>query len=377
MRSKLPYIAAIVFLFAGCGKKAEVEEEVLRPVRYTVVKSGSSISSVHFSGVAQSANQSNLSFRVAGNVINVNVKEGQRVSKGQVLAQLDATDYRVQLEQSQANLKQAEVSYQGVESQVQVALSNYRRVESLYENNSVSLSEFEQAKNNYENARAQVEASAAAIAAARTAVNAASNQVSYTTLTAPYEGIIQKVEVDVNERVMAGKVVMIINGEGETEVSVGIPESVINEVKEGMNAITTYPALPNMELRGVVSEIGFDPDNASTYPVTIEITDEDERIKPGMAARVRFTFSGKKPEKSEDPVIPAKAVAEDNIGIFVFKLEDNGDGTATAKRTDVTVGELTEDGFEINEGLENGDLIATAGLKTLLNGMKVKLMDRE
>jgi RND family efflux transporter MFP subunit len=378
MRSPLLLLLIIGLLFTACKQKVEVQEEILRPVRYTIVASGTSISSSEFSGVTQSANQSNLSFRVSGNIIGLNAKEGQTVKKGQLLATLDAIDYKVQLEQSQANLKQAEVSYQGVESQVAVALSNYKRVESLYENNSVSLSEFEQAKNNYENAKAQLEAAQAQIAAARAAANAAGNQVSYTYLNAPYDGIIQQVSVDLNERVMAGKTLMIINGEGKNEVAVGIPESFINEVNKEMAASVTFPALRNIELPGTVSEIGFDPNNASTYPVTISINREDGRIKPGMAARVKFSFDrAATGDMADHPVVPARAIGEDHIGHFVFLLEEQDDGSALVARQDISIGELTEDGFEITEGLDNGDLIATAGMKTLLDGMKVKLMDPE
>jgi len=376
MRTSLITALCFLLILSGCKQKEEVAEEVLRPVRYVQVTSGGGASSNEFSGVAQSANQSNLSFKVAGNINTLSVKEGQSVKKGQLLASMDATDYRVSQEQSQANLKQAEVSYQGVLSQVEVALSNYRRVESLYENNSVSLSEFEQAKNSYENSKAQLEASQAQIDAARAAANATGNQVSYTALRAPYDGIIQQVNVDLNERVMAGTTVFIIDAEGKTEVAVGIPESFINKVSKGQNVSVTYPAVPGKKHTGDISEIGFDPQNASTYPVTIALNDADAGIKPGMAARVLFIFEkeGESAAIAVSPVVPAKAIGEDHLGRFVFILEDQGNETAIVKRQDVVTGELTQEGFEISEGVSNGDLVATAGLKTLLNGMKVKLL---
>ena len=107
MRNSIILSMIILLIFSGCKQKQEVVEEALRPVRYVQVRSGNSATSNEFSGVAQSANQSNLSFRVSGNITALDVKEGETVRRGQLLASIDAIDYIVQLEQNQANLKQA------------------------------------------------------------------------------------------------------------------------------------------------------------------------------------------------------------------------------------------------------------------------------
>ena len=95
-----------------------------------------------------------------------------------------------------------------------------------------------------------------------------------------------------------------------------------------------------------------------------------EQLRPGMAAEVLFNFG----ETGESLYLPPDGVGEDSEGNFVFVLEKSGEDTATAKKQKIVVGPLTEKGFTLEEGLEEGDCIATSGLQILLDGMEVKLM---
>jgi multidrug efflux system membrane fusion protein len=91
-----------------------------------------------------------------------------------------------------------------------------------------------------------------------------------------------------------------------------------------------------------------------------------------MAANVTFDFASE--NQSEYLIVAARAIGEDQDGNFAFVLEQEND-YYVAKRTTLKIGQLTPQGFEVLEGLEEGQLIVTAGLQTLLNGMKVKLFD--
>lgn len=366
----------IAALFVGCKKKAEVVvEEKIRAVKFANVKSAYTTTSNEFSGVSESGKQSNLSFRVTGNLRTLSVEEGDKVRRGQSLASIDPTDYKVQLEQAQANLKQAEVSYQGVQSQVTLAQSSYKRIESLYENNSVSLSEFENAKTQYENAKAQLDASQAQIDAARAAVNASKNQVSYAFLSAPYSGTIQQINVEVNELVPAGNPVMVIGSSGQIQVSVGIPEIYISQVKKGQKVDVQFSSIGDKVLKGTINEIGYNTENAATYPVKVLMDKTNDALRPGMAARVKFNFDTHKANSNQTyPMVPAEAVGQDANGNYVFVLEEDGANRKVKKQT-VSIGKLTQQGYEITGGLQGNEVVATAGLKSLLNGMTVKLME--
>ncbi|MCB9267813.1 MAG: efflux RND transporter periplasmic adaptor subunit [Lewinellaceae bacterium] len=373
MRYTLPFLFCLALL-AACSdaEKEAAAEEALRPVRYGQVMSSGGGIGQSFSGRAQSSKEAQLSFKVNGTINRLFVKIGDRVKPGQPIAALDAVDYRVQYEQAVANLKSAETQIKSSQSQLITARSNYQRVETLFENNSVSLSEFEQAKANMEAAESQHNAALAQVTAAQKQVESARNQVAYAQLKAPFAGIITAVNVEENEMAGAGSPIAALSALARPEVSVGVPEVFITRISRGQKVEIRFSTLPGQPFTGTVTEVGFSASGSSTYPVIIGLDNPGEDIRPGMAADVRFQF---KPEEKEGYLVaPVQAIGEGSDGRFVFLLEKDGEAYKVKKQM-VTVGELRNNGFEITDGLQAGDLVATAGLNSLLGGMRVALKE--
>ena len=139
----------LVLALSACGGENEVDqsdEVSLRPVRYQTIGFAQNGAQHTYSGVAQADQLSKLSFRVGGTIRSVNVKLGDRVRRGQLIATIDPSDYSIQADQAVASEKGAEANLQSAETQLINARSTYQRIEKLYENNSVPLSDFEQAK---------------------------------------------------------------------------------------------------------------------------------------------------------------------------------------------------------------------------------------
>ena len=178
--------------------------------------------------------------------------------------------------------------------------------------------------------------------------------------------------VEENELVNSGTPIATLSAEDKPEVQVGVPEVFISSIKRGQKVGIGFSVLPNQVFSGSVSEIGFSAGDASTYPVIISIDDANENILPGMAATANFQFDQKADEK-QYIIAPVKSIGEGPDGNFVFKLEKTGENHV-AKKQIVQVGSLLPSGFEITAGLTEGDIVATAGLKTLLDGMEVKLL---
>lgn len=361
-------------LFVACGEETKpVVEETIRPVKFgEIIMSGDALVET-FSGSAQSSKESKVSFKVGGTLTRLNVKVGDLVRSGQLLAKIDQTDYSVQYQQSVANNKSSETQIQSAKSQLVNSKATYQRIEKLYENNSVSISEFEQAKSALELAEASYNAALAQANAAEKQVESAQNQVRYSNLLAPFSGIITAVMVEENELVASGTPIATVSAMGKPEISVGIPEVFISKVKKDQMVNVVFSSLPDQTFTGKVYEVGFSSLGGSTYPVTVRIDRPTKDIRPGMTADVRFNFSsgGKEVQKM---VAPTAAVGEDNQGHFVFGLVKEGANYIAKKKT-IQIGVLTTAGFEIKSGLSNGDLVATAGLNTLLDGMKVRLME--
>ena len=368
-------LCLILPLFFACGGgEAETTTEIIRPVRFgKVVKIGGAETHT-FSGSAQSSKSVDLSFRVAGTITSLKVKLGDFVKAGQTIAVLDATDYNIQYEQAVANKKSAETQIKSAQTSLITAKSTYERIEKLYENNSVPLSEYEQAKSAYEGAKSQYDAAQAQGTASEKQVEASKNQVVYARLKAPFSGVITQLNVEENELVNSGMPVAVLIAAGTPEVNVGLPEIFINKVKKGQKVGIHFSVLPESDFEGMVTEIAFSSANASTYPVVLEILKPTEDIRPGMAASVTFNFDE---ESSEETflVTPVKSVGEDAQGNFVFLLEKQDDSVFKATRKSIEIGQLLGQGFEVKSGLSEEDLVATAGLQSLLDGMRVRLFE--
>jgi RND family efflux transporter MFP subunit len=373
MKYILHFITAMTLLVSCSKKEAPAVVESIRPVRYEkVISTGMGINNT-FSGTCQSDKEATMSFKVAGKVSTISVEVGDRVKKGAVIAVMDAVDYSITYDQAIDQLKGAKTKQESAETQRIANKSNYERVEKLYENNSVSVSEYEQAKAAYNVSVSQYEAAVSQVSTAMKQVEAAKNQVGYTRLTAPFDGIVTGVYIAENELVGSGSPIVSISAEGRPEVKVGIPETVIADIAKGQKVNIRFSTFPDENFVGRVKEVAYSSNNTSTFPVTIAIEKPSVKIRPGMAASVTFS-NGAGHAARPVLVAPVKGIGQGPDGNFAFVIEQSGEHY-TVKKTGVQVGELLPKGFEIKSGLKEGDMVATAGLKSLLDGLKVSLME--
>ncbi len=348
----------IVLLLMSCGEKEVKEEVVLRPVKYSEVSYLGGDKTRQFSGTAKTEKIVNLSFRSSGIITKLDMKLGQKVKKGQLLGTLDNVSARLSYESSIESKNSSE-------SQMNTAKLNLNRIRTLYEKGSSSLSDYEAAKNSYRTAVASFESAIRSVAIQQ-------DQIQFGYLYAPEDGAIGSVSAEVDENVSPGQAIGILNAGTAIEISLGLPESVINSVKKDMKVSVSFTAIEDQTFKAVITEVAPALDsNTSTYPITVMVTDSDERIKSGMAANVLFEFVNKDLTK-DVIVVPASAVGEDGKGRFVFLVEGDSN-KATVKKQAITIGSLTPEGFKVESGLKIGQKIATAGLQTLLDGQEVKL----
>ena len=345
------------FILAACGKDEPPTEEILRPVRSLLIeKKSSAEKSRSFSGVSVSATETKLSFRVGGSLQALKVKTGQKVQAGKLIAALDSRDLQLKYEEAKAAVLNAQV-------QENSAKSNLARVRELYENNNIALSEYEQAKNSY--------AAAVADYSARLKQrDLQKRQLQFSRLSAPMAGVITQVPVALNENVNAGELVAILSASNEVEIRVGVPEAYISTIRVGDEVTVLFSALTDKPFVGIVTEVSYAAAEYSTFPVTVRLNQPDARLRPGMAADVAFSFQA---VDSSSVKVPASAVAEDQEGNFVFLVKSTGQaGVAIVERHPVVIGELTQQGFVIQEGLQVGDAVVTSGVSKITNGMRVR-----
>jgi len=358
----LPAVLVVVsaIIVVSCSKTDKVTQELLRPVRYQQVAISDSTITRTFSGVSKAGVEINLSFKVNGNVQSINVNVGDKVKKGQRIASLDKTDLQLIYEQ-------AEVGYNNAYVQMHSARSAFERTSALYENNNVSLQDYELARTAYESAKALVSSN-------RQSMKLAKGQLDYTCLYAPIEGVVTEIMIENNENTVAGKTVVEINSGNDLEVIVGIPETYISRIKKNSRVNVTFISQEKENFTGKVSEISYNVNKkTSTFPVTVSIIQPSETIRPGMTADIIFDF--KNGHKKACVVVPSHTVAEDRNGRFVYTVTDISNNNATIRKKTVRLGELICEGFEVIEGLKRGEFIVTAGISKLSDGMSVKLLN--
>jgi multidrug efflux system membrane fusion protein len=348
----------LVSVGLSCSEEKKKEVELLRPIKYQKVGVLDSENIRTFSGIAQTDKVIALSFRNTGIIAQFDIKLGQTVKKGQLLAQLDNLQSRLAYEQSLTQKNSAQ-------SQFNTTKLSLDRARALYEKGSASLSDFEGAKNAYKTAEQSYES-------AKRGVSIQQEQMKFGYLYAPESGVISAVNSEIKENVNPVQTIATLNAGTDMKINLGIPESIINKINVGDSVDVTFTSLQGKSFKAKVTEVSPTVSSTTaTYPVHLILTTTTNDVKSGMTANVTFDFGVSKASNFK-LIIPAYAVGEDHNGRFVFLLVREG-ATATVKKQPVTIGNLTAQGFEITSGITKGQHIATAGLQTLLDGQKVKL----
>jgi len=349
-----------LLLLASCGGGGQAPEPPLRPVKYALVDFRKGAENRTFSGTARTEKIINLSFRSSGILTELNIKLGQRVKKGELLARLDNVTARL-------NYESALASQGSAESQMNTAKLSLDRIRVLYEKGSASLTDFESAKNSYKTAQQGFES-------AKRSVAIQQEQIRFGYLYAPEDGVVTSISAEVDETISAGQPIAVMNAGTEMQIALGFPESIINELSLGMPVTVRLPAYSNQDFTGKVTELSPAVDNNSaTYPARIQVADPEGLIKTGMAANVTLTL-GSEGQGENVLSIPPEAVGEDSQGRFVFVIDETQE-TPMVRRTSVDVGALDSRGFVVLNGLQRGQKVATAGLQTLLDGQPVSLFE--
>lgn len=348
--------ALIVLTSVSCRKNKPLERAKVRPVRVKKVLSTGSDRVRKLSGTSKAGASSVLSFKVGGTVEEVAVRVGDRVDKGQLIAKLDPRDYELQLQEARAALAQAR-------AQQRNAKSSYDRVRALWENQNA-------ARGDLDTARAAYETASASVSSVSKRLQLVRRQLDYCVLKTTVAGAIATVTAENGENVSPGQPIALLTSGSKPEVAIEVPEALISRIARGNQVAVTFDSMPKKSFTGVVSEVGIAPaTGATTFPVTIRIEGEAKAIRPGLAAEVEFRFVATGAKNRF--LVPAFSVQSDAKGPFVFIAKPGDPGTV--ERRIVEVGELTEDGLEVTKGLNDGELLVTAGVTKLKDGQTVKV----
>jgi RND family efflux transporter MFP subunit len=321
------------------------------------------------------------------------VEEGQAVSKGQVLAELDSTDYRNAYDaaQGQADAARAvdDKAQEGLRSQeleqaridYERWLDEYKRMKFLYDHKSLPGNDFEKieaaykaAQQRYDMARqgTRVQDKEAAIGqyrAASAGMHEAQKRLADCQLRAPIAGFVGMRRIDVGDTVGAGTPVIGVLDLNPVKVRVAIPESEIGKVQQGARATVTIPSLDGKQFEGKVEAVGVASDPASrTYVVKIAVQNPERLLRAGMVAEARIYGS----KMVNAITVPGGAVIRDAHGVTQVYVLEPARQRVYARRVDV--GAPLNNEVEIRSGLAGNEQVVVAGQQNVREGSPIKIV---
>jgi HlyD family secretion protein len=425
MKKKYIYIVLgivllIILLVVGKKQGWIVTDSQGEEVEFSAVELVDIVEKVSSSGKIKPEVEVKIAPEVSGEIITLNIKEGQEVKKGDLLVEINPDIYESMLGRAEAALNSAESSYQQAKAREKEAKQNYDRNKKLFKNNTIAESEWESINANYMVAKHQVEAANHQVASAKAGLKEAKDNLGRTKIFSPLDGTISKLNVELGERVvgtaqMAGTELLRVANLNSMEAEVEVNENDIIKVKLGDKADIEVDAFLDVKFEGVVTEIansaetqGTSADQVTNFKVKIKILEESYREKademglkyspfrPGMTATVDI----KTRFKNGIVGVPISSVTtrKDTAKIskkYIKKEEDvddvekkemyevvfvkNEDGTAGIRI--VSTGIQDDENIEVLSGLNEGDIIITGPYtmvsRILKPGMRVRETEEE
>lgn len=358
--------AAVVSLVAlsGCGDSDAPEQaEIVRPVRVVEVADAAYLSQRWFPGRAKATQEVTLAFSVSGTLAARRVDVGDEIEAGEPIAQLDPAPFQREVERLTAELNKARAKFKNASTQTQ-------RQRKLFKDGWVAEARLDVFIAEEQSAKADVGAVTAVLERAKL-------DVSYTKLASPFAGRIVATYAENFEEVRAKQPIARLLDSSQIEMVVDVPENLISLAPHLQDVIVTFDPFPDLQVPATVKEIGTEASETTrTYPVTLIMNQpEDAVILPGMAGKAtgRAVVPGNM--SSAQITIPMSAVftPSDGEADFVWVVDREA---MTVSRRAVVLGSPTTHGLVISEGLSPGDLVVSAGVHSLKEGQKVKLVDQ-
>ena len=343
---------SLAFLLTACGQDEPVQATVRPAMVVQPEPSAQSLES--YPGEVRARFEPDLAFRIGGKVSRRLVDEGERVKANQPLAELDPEDVRLQLDATRAQVTAATAN-------LNLVRAERDRYKTLMERQMVSRSQYDNAENLYRSGEARLKQIKAEF-------DVANNQASYAILRAPQDGVVAKRAAEVGQVVAAGQTVFTLAADGEREVLISLPEQNFGRFKVGQPVSVELWTQPDQRLPGTIRELSPAADPKSrTFAARIAFTAGKVPAELGQSARV-FIENAQALALS----VPLSALTAENGATYVWIVgADN-----TLKKAPVRVGAFGEKTVPVLEGLSSSDWVVAAGVHVLLDGQKVRPVDR-
>jgi RND family efflux transporter MFP subunit len=344
------------------GSKQAEPPTVISGVTIETVKSGNVPETQEIVGTVRARTSAVVSTRIPGTVSVLRVREGDRVKKGHLLAQLDAQENQATAAVALAGIDETQRGLEEALSRRKLAETTFERYQRLFNEQAVTRQEFDVKQAERDIASQGVARAEARLKQAREGSRAASTMADYTRITAPISGVITTKQIDLGATVFPGQPLMTIEDEGSYLLEMAIPESMAATVKSGTPVQVVLDAIGS-SFSAHIAEIVPATDPAShTYNAKISLTQKG--LKSGMFGRGTIALG----TRTNGILVNKKAIVERGALTFVWNVDKEN----IARMRLVKVGKSVGDRVEILSGLSDGELLVTVGAEKVSEGSRVK-----
>jgi RND family efflux transporter MFP subunit len=342
-------LAPSALLVAACSDQQAVSVPPARPV-LTAVVAAETANVPQFVGVVTPRTSVSLAFRVGGTLLTRQVETGDAVAKGETLATLDATTSELAVQTARANLSSAEAQFAN-------AAAAEARLRTLNQSDVVTLANLEQSEQ-------QTAGAQAALIQAQARLSQAEEQLSYSTLASPMDGITMAVGAEAGSVVGAGQMVVTVSDPATRDLVIDVPESVIDHIAIGTTFRIAPQLTPSTSVSGKIREIA-----PQAHPVT-----RSWRVRIGIDSEADQFWLGTTASALLDEVedgtltVPRTAVRTDDDRSFVFVVDRPA---SVVRQRQVEIEESDNGPYRVISGLGAHEEVVVAGVKDLADGQQI------
>lgn len=335
---KVLVVVALVLVLASCGN-GKASDESVATVRLDTVQMASTGAVLQFPGRVVASDDASLSFKVAGTIARIYKEEGERVQAGQLVAELDATDYKVQLAATEAE-------YARVKAETD-------RITALYNEGAATAS-------NYDKARFGLQQIEAKLKNHR-------DQLAYCKLYAPFTGAVQTRFFHEGENIAAGMPVLSLVSSANPEIEINLPASSYLRRGSFVHYSAQFNVLPGVVIPLKLISVMPKANANQLYTMRLKIEGDTKGIAPGMSAWVSIMAA--ESASNADVRVPATALVDDKGTTFVYLYDAQ---SQTVCRCRVKVMRLHTDGTaEVEGALAPGHIVVSTGANHIKTGDRV------
>ncbi|MBR9856250.1 MAG: efflux RND transporter periplasmic adaptor subunit [Gammaproteobacteria bacterium] len=337
--------AGLLSGLAGCDRDVPpvATEEVVRPAQIMQVGAGAGEASLRFPGRVRAVQRAELAFNVPGRIVELPVREGQRVERGALVARLDGENYQIRLNSAEAEFGKAR--------------TDFNRVNRIWQQSQAV-------------ARAEVDQKRTAMEVARAGYLAAKKDMDDTRLLAPFAGVITRRQVENFSNVQAKQSVLSLQDTQNLEIVISVPERVVRTAPRQVEGVAVFADKPGQPLPVRLKSFSAEADpQTQSYEAVLALDAEAGFILlPGMSVEVLPTAM--KQTEAGPVMIPLRAVVAGPDGdTSVWKVNPESE---RVERQPVTLGRVQGNSVVVQVGLNHGERIVTAGVSQLREGTRVR-----